>query len=84
MFRLPREALDDQTAGQYCYTDAMSAARTAGHLIVSLYADRDPDDCWEETGGQLAAMVQEDLLTVAPIELAAAVRPSGGDDRQRA
>jgi hypothetical protein len=58
MFRLPREALDDQTAGQYCYTDAMSAARTAGHLIISLYADRDPDDCWEETGGQLAAMVQ--------------------------
>jgi hypothetical protein len=58
MFRLPRGVLDSQTAEQYCYTDAMSFARTADHSIVSLYADRDPDDFWEETGGQLAAMVQ--------------------------
>ena len=27
-------------------------------MIVSLYADRDPDDYWEEPGGRLAAMVQ--------------------------
>jgi hypothetical protein len=58
MFRLPREVLDGQTAEQYCYTDAMSVTRTTDHLILSLYADRDPDDYWEETGGQLAAMVQ--------------------------
>ncbi|HUY47140.1 MAG TPA: hypothetical protein VMV92_15630 [Streptosporangiaceae bacterium] len=58
MFRLPRGVLDAQAAEEYCYTDAASVAGTAGHLIVSLYADRDPDDYWEETGGQLAAMVQ--------------------------
>jgi hypothetical protein len=27
-------------------------------LIVSLYADRDPDDYWEAADGRLAAMVQ--------------------------
>ena len=58
MFRLPRGVLDEETAGLYCYTDAASVAWTAGHLIVSLYADRDPDDYWEEPGGQLAAMIQ--------------------------
>ena len=58
IFRLPRGVLDEETAGLYCYTDAASVAGTAGHLIVSLYADRDPDDYWEEPGGQLAAMVQ--------------------------
>ena len=58
IFRLPRGVLDEQTAGLYCYTDAASVAWTAGHLIVSLYADRDPDDYWEEPGGQLAAMIQ--------------------------
>jgi hypothetical protein len=58
MFRLPRGVLDEETAELYCYTDAASLAGTADHLIVSLYADRDPDDYWEEPGGQLAAMVQ--------------------------
>jgi hypothetical protein len=58
MFRLPREALDGQTAELYCYADAMSLDAIADHLIVSLYADRDPDDYWEEPGGQLTAMVQ--------------------------
>ena len=58
MFRLPREVLDEKTAGQYCYTDAASVIGTGDHLIVSLYADREPDDYWEEPGGQLAAMVQ--------------------------
>ena len=58
IFRLPRGVLDEETAGLYCYTDAASVAGTAGHLIVSLYADRDPDDYCEEPGGQLAAMVQ--------------------------
>jgi hypothetical protein len=58
MFRLPRGVLDAQTAEEYCYTDAASVAGTADHVIVSLYADRDPDDYWEEPGGQLAAMVQ--------------------------
>lgn len=50
--------LDAETADQFCYTDAASVIGTAGHLIVSLYADREPDDYWEEPGGQLAAMVQ--------------------------
>lgn len=58
MFRLPRGVLDGEIAGLYCYTDAASVIETGGHLIVSLYADRDPDDYWEEPGGQLAAMVQ--------------------------
>lgn len=57
MFRLPRGVLDRETAELYCYTDAASVTETAGHLIVSLYADRDPDDYWEEPGGQLAAIV---------------------------
>jgi hypothetical protein len=57
MFRLPRGVLDAETAGLYCYTGAASVAWTAGHLIVSLYADRDPDDYWEEPGGQLGAMI---------------------------
>ena len=58
MFRLPRGVLDPQAAGQYCFTDAASLFQTGSHLILSLYADRDPDDYWEEPGGQLAAMVQ--------------------------
>ncbi len=58
MFRVPREALDPEIAGSYCYTDAASLLETKGHLIISLYADRDPDDYWEEAAGRLAAMVQ--------------------------
>ena len=58
MMRLPHGVLDGETAGVHCYTDAASVIETADHLIVSLYADRDPDNYWEEPGGQLAAMVQ--------------------------
>ena len=58
MFRLPRGVLDYQTAGQYCYTDTASLIETGSHLLLSLYVDREPDDYWEEPGGQLAAMVQ--------------------------
>lgn len=58
MFRLPREVLDTETVDLYCYTDAASLLETKDHLIVSLYADRDPDDYWEEAAGRLAAMVQ--------------------------
>jgi hypothetical protein len=58
MFRLPRGVLDEETADLYCYTDAASLLETNDHLIVSLYADRDPDDYWDETHGELAAMVQ--------------------------
>jgi hypothetical protein len=58
MFRLPRGALDAETAGQYCCTDTASLIQTGSHLILSLYVDREPDDYWDEPGGQLAAMVQ--------------------------
>jgi hypothetical protein len=58
MFRLPRGALGSKTAERYCYTDTASLIETGSHLILSLYVDREPDDNWEEPGGQLAAMVQ--------------------------
>jgi hypothetical protein len=58
MLRLPRGVLDPETAEQYCYTDTASLVETGSHLILSLYVDREPDDYWEEPGGQLAAMVQ--------------------------
>jgi hypothetical protein len=58
MFRLPRGVLDAETAGLYCHTDAASLIETSDHLVVNLYADREPDDYWQEPGGQLAAMVQ--------------------------
>jgi hypothetical protein len=58
MFRLPRGVLDSEIAGQYCSTDTASLIETGSHLILSLYVDREPDDYWEEPGGQLAAMVQ--------------------------
>ena len=58
MFRLPRGVLDPQTAGQYCGTDTASLVETGSHLILSLFVDREPDDYWDEPGGQLAAMVQ--------------------------
>jgi hypothetical protein len=57
MFRVPRAALDTEYAEQYCYTDAASLIETDDHLIISLYADREPDDSWDETGGELGGMV---------------------------
>src|SRR5579862_2861795 len=58
MFRLPRGVLDPETARQYCNTDTASLTETDSHLILGLYVDREPDDYWEQPGGQLAAMVQ--------------------------
>jgi len=58
MFRLPRGVLDSETARHYCYTDTASLIETGSHLILGLYVDREPDDYWDEPGGQLAAMVQ--------------------------
>lgn len=58
MFRLPRILLDPQVAELYCYTTAASLTETDDYLIISLYADREPDDDWYETSGQLGAMVQ--------------------------
>ena len=57
MFRIPRAALDTEYARQSCYTDAASLIETDDHLIISLYADRDPDDYWDETTGELGSMV---------------------------
>jgi hypothetical protein len=58
MFRLPKDALDPETAELYCYTDAASVTETAEHLIIRLHSDQDADDNWTEGHGQLAAMVQ--------------------------
>lgn len=59
MFRLPRGVLDPEIAGQYCCTDTVSLIETDSHLILSFYISQDePDDYWDEPGGQLAAMVQ--------------------------
>jgi hypothetical protein len=50
MLRVPRAALDTKTAEQYFYGDtAASLTVTGEHLIIDLYADREPDDYWEET-----------------------------------
>jgi hypothetical protein len=57
MFRVPKAALDAEHAGQYCYTDAASLIETDDHLVISLYADREPDDYWDETAGELGSMV---------------------------
>jgi hypothetical protein len=57
MFRVPRAALDTEYAEQYCYTEAASLIETDDHLIISLYADREPDDSWDETAGELGGMV---------------------------
>ena len=58
MFRLPRGVLDPETARQYCDTNAASLIETDSHVILNLFADREPDGDWDEPGGQLAAMVQ--------------------------
>jgi hypothetical protein len=50
MLRVPRAALDIKIAEQYFYEDtAASLTVTGEHLIIDLYADREPDDYWEET-----------------------------------
>ena len=50
MLRVPRAALDTKTAEQYFYGDTAASFTVAGeHLIIDLYADREPDDYWEET-----------------------------------
>jgi hypothetical protein len=59
MFRLPRAVLDSEIAARYCYTDTASLIETDGHLILNLHiSQEEPDDYWNEPGGQLAAMVQ--------------------------
>src|SRR4029077_668651 len=59
MFRLPLGVMDVETAQQYCYTDTASVIQTDSHLILSFYVDQEePDDYWEEPGGQLAAIAQ--------------------------
>jgi hypothetical protein len=50
MFRVPCGTLDAETAKRYVYADtAASLTETGEHLIIDLYADREPDDYWEET-----------------------------------
>jgi hypothetical protein len=57
MFRVPKAALDTEHAEQYCCTDAASLIETDDHLIISRYADREPDDYWDEAAGDLGSMV---------------------------
>jgi hypothetical protein len=49
--------LDTECAQQYCYTEAASLIEIGDHLIISLYADREPDDFWDETSDELGSMV---------------------------
>jgi hypothetical protein len=50
MFRVPRGALDAEVAYQYVYGDtAATIVATREHLIIDLYADREPDDDWEQS-----------------------------------
>jgi len=59
MFRLPHGTVDPEAAGQYCGTDTASLIETGSHLILNLQVNQEePDDYWDEPGGQLAAMVQ--------------------------
>ena len=59
MFRLSHGVLDPEIARQYCATGTASLVETGSHLILNLYVDQEePDDYWDEPGGQLAAMVQ--------------------------
>jgi hypothetical protein len=49
--------VDPETARQYVYGDtAASLTETDDHLVIDLYADREPDDYWDETP-DLGAMV---------------------------
>lgn len=65
MLRVPRAALDAGTARQYLYADtAASLTETADHLIIDLYADRDPDDCWEDPPG-LGSMTEARSALIA-------------------
>jgi hypothetical protein len=58
VLRVPRAALDTETAQQYVYAeDVASLSETEEHLIIDLYADRDPDDFWDETP-ELSSMVE--------------------------
>jgi hypothetical protein len=58
MFRCPRALLDADVARRYCHTDAASVIETSGHVIISLYLDRDPDNYWIEAEDRLGPMVQ--------------------------
>ena len=67
MFRVPRTALDAEYAGQYCCTDAASLIETDDHLIISLYADRDPDDPGTRPAGSSEAWSQPGRSSSAAI-----------------
>lgn len=56
MFRVPRGALGTEIVQQYVHTDVASLIETSEHLIFSLYANREPDDYWEERA-DLGSMV---------------------------
>jgi hypothetical protein len=64
MFRVPKGVLETSLAEQYCYTEAARLIETSEHLIISLFADRDPDGYWDETAGELSGIVaaRSDLL----------------------
>lgn len=49
MLRVPRSALDTETARRYvCGDAAATLTETDEHLIIDLYANREPDDEWYE------------------------------------
>jgi hypothetical protein len=65
MFRVPKTALDTKQMQQYCPAEAASLIETDDHLIISLYADHEPGDFWDEAPGDLGSMVaaRSELLT---------------------
>jgi hypothetical protein len=70
MFRVPKTTLETEYVRQYCYTEAASLIETDDHLIISLYADHEPDDFWSDAPGELGSLVSVRLTSAPAADLA--------------